>query len=319
MAVTVVRYLLDNAIFWGVLDGQDIIPAPYDFETTGAFLSGTTPQGLKALDGPRVPLSRVRLLSPVTRNQRFVCQGANYRQHMIESGLDPDTKHYNMIFTKAPSCIVAADADVVRPRRVRFLDYEVELGLILRRDIAGPVTVTQDTLFDFIAGAVIVNDISARDIQIPEMQFHKGKSFRTFGPVGPYLCIFEREDMAALADMELSLSVNGQLRQSDNTRNLVFGPAETLTELSAVHDFSAGDLLATGTPSGCALAVPSPARQRLGALLPDKMKWKIFFRIQAKRSQYLQPGDVIETRIASGDGRIDLGVQRNRIVAEGEA
>lgn len=319
MAVTVVRYLLDNAIFWGVLDGQDIIPVPYDFETTGAFLSGTTPQGLKALDGPRVPLSRVRQLSPVTRNQRFVCQGANYRQHMIESGLDPDTKHYNMIFTKAPSCIVAADADVVRPRRVRFLDYEVELGLILRRDIAGPVTVTQDTLFDFIAGAVIVNDISARDIQIPEMQFHKGKSFRTFGPVGPYLCIFEREDMAALADMELSLSVNGQLRQSDNTRNLVFGPAETLTELSAVHDFSAGDLLATGTPSGCALAVPSPARQRLGALLPDKMKWKIFFRIQAKRSQYLQPGDVIETRIASGDGRIDLGVQRNRIVAEGEA
>ena len=65
--------------------------------------------------------------------------------------------------------------------------------------------------------------------------------------------------------------------------------------------------------------MPSPARQRLGALLPDKMKWKIFFRIQAKRSQYLQPGDVIETRIASGDGRIDLGVQRNRIVAEGEA
>lgn len=319
MAVTVVRYLLDNAIFWGVLDGQDIIPTPYDFETTGAFLSGTTPQGLKALDAQRVPLSRVRLLSPVTRNQRFVCQGANYRQHMIESGLDPDAKHYNMIFTKAPSCIVAADADVVRPRRVRFLDYEVELGLVLRRDIAGPVTVTQDTLFDFIAGAVIVNDISARDIQIPEMQFHKGKSFRTFGPVGPYLCVFEREDMAALADMELSLSVNGQVRQRDNTRNLVFGPAETLTELSAVHDFSAGDLLATGTPSGCALAVPSPARQRLGALLPDKMKWKIFFRIQAKRSQYLQPGDVIETRIASGDGRIDLGVQRNRIVAEGEA
>lgn len=319
MAVTIVRYLLDNAIFWGVLDGQDIIPVPYEFETTGAFLSGTTPQGLKALDGPRVPLSGVRLLSPVTRNQRFVCQGANYRQHMIESGLDPDVKHYNMIFTKAPSCIVAADADVVRPRRVQFLDYEVELGLVLRRDIAGPVTVTQDNLFDFIAGAVIVNDISARDIQIPEMQFHKGKSFRTFGPVGPYLCVFEREDMAALADMELSLSVNGQVRQKDNTRNLVFGPAETLTELSEVHDFSAGDLLATGTPSGCALAVPSPARQRLGALLPDKMKWKIFFKIQAKRSQYLQPGDVIETRIASRDGRIDLGVQRNRIVAEGEA
>ena len=319
MAVTVVRYLFDNDICWGVLDGEAIIRAPSEFVTTGALLQGMTPEALKALDGPRIPLWRVRLLSPVTRNQRFVCQGANYRQHMIESGLDPDAKHYNMIFTKAPSCIVAADADVVRPRRVRFLDYEVELGLVLRRDIAGPVTVTEDNLFDFIAGAVIVNDISARDIQIPEMQFHKGKSFRTFGPVGPYLCVFEKEDMAALRDMELSLSVNGQVRQRDNSRNLVFGPAETLTELSAVHDFSAGDLLATGTPAGCALAVPSPARQRLGALLPEALKWKIFFRIQAKRSESLQPGDLIETRIWSGDGRIDLGVQRNRIVAEGEA
>lgn len=319
MAVTVVRYLLDQKTSWGVVDGQDVIPVPKVFATTGEFLSGTTPEGLKALNGPRVPLAKVSILSPVTSNQRFVCQGANYRQHMIESGLDPDAKHYNMIFTKAPSCMVPADADVVRPSRVRFLDYEVELGLVLRRDITGPVTVTENTLFDFIAAAVIVNDISARDIQIPEMQFHKGKSFRTFGPVGPFLCVFEREDMTALRDMELSLSVNGQVRQQDNTRNLVFGPAETLTELSAVHDFSAGDLLATGTPAGCALAVPSPVRQRLGALLPDRIKWKIFFNIQAKRSQYLQPGDVIETRIASGDGRIDLGVQRNRIVAEGEA
>jgi 2,4-diketo-3-deoxy-L-fuconate hydrolase len=319
MAVTVVRYLLDKTICWGVVDGQDIIPAPQTFETTADFLRGTTPEGLKMLSEPRIALERVRILSPVTRNQRFVCQGANYRQHMIESGLDPDAKHYNMIFTKASSCIVPADADVVRPRRVRFLDYEVELGLVLRRDITGPVTVTQDNLFDFVAGAVIVNDYSARDIQIPETQFHKGKSFRTFGPVGPFLCLFEREDMPALKDLELSLRVNGQVRQQDSTRNLVFGPEETLTELSGVHDFAAGDLLATGTPAGCALAVPSPARQRLGALLPEAMKWKIFFKIQAKRSQYLQPGDVVETRIRSADGRIDLGVQRNRIVAEGEA
>lgn len=319
MAVTVVRYLLDKKICWGVVDGRDVIPAPQVFETTGDFLRGTTPEGLTALSKPRIPLERVNILSPVTRNQRFVCQGANYRQHMIESGLDPDAKHYNMIFTKASSCIVPADADVVRPRRVRFLDYEVELGLVLRRDITGPVTVTPDNLFDFVAGAVIVNDYSARDIQIPEMQFHKGKSFRTFGPVGPFLCLFEREDMPALKDLELSLHVNGQVRQRDNTRNLVFGPEETLTELSGVHDFAAGDLLATGTPAGCALAVPSPARQRLGALLPEAVKWKIFFKLQAKRSQYLQPGDVVETRIRSADGRIDLGVQRNRIVAEGEA
>lgn len=319
MAVTVVRYLFDQKISWGVVTSEGVIPVRQAFETTGDLLRGTTAKALRGLKGRPIPLADLQILSPVTRNQRFVCQGANYRQHMLESGIDPDAKHHNMIFTKAPSCIVPADADVVRPGRVRFLDYEVELGLVLRRDITGPVTVTDDNLFEFIAGAVIVNDYSARDIQIPEMQFHKGKSFRTFGPVGPFLCLFEREDMPTLKDMELSLAVNGEVRQQDNTRNLVFGPAETLTELSGVHDFAAGDLLATGTPSGCALAVPSPARQRLGALLPEKMKWKIFFKIQAKRSQYLQPGDVVETRICSADGRIDLGVQRNRIVAEGEA
>ncbi len=319
MPVTVIRYLLDSAICWGVVDGPDVIPTGQNFETTRDFLRGTTLDGLKALDGPRIPLDRVRLLSPITNNQRFVCQGANYRQHMIESGMDPVAKQYNMIFTKAPSCIVPADADVVRPHRVRFLDYEVELGLVLRRDISGPVTVAQDNLFDFVAGAVIVNDYSARDIQIPEMQFHKGKSFRTFGPVGPYLCLLERDDMPALGNLDLTLCVNGEVRQQDNSRNLVFSPEETLTELSGIHDFAAGDLLATGTPAGCALAVPSPFRQRLGALLPEALKWKIFFRIQARRSQYLQPGDIVEARICSPDGRIDLGAQRNRIVTESVA
>ena len=122
--------------------------------------------------------------------------------------------------------------------------------------------------------------------------------------------------MPLLKQLELRLTVNGELRQSDSTQNLVYGPAETLSELSAVHDFQPGDLLATGTPAGCALAVPSPARQRFAALLPEQKKWQIFFRIQAQRSQYLQPGDVVEAAIRSADGRIDLGVQRNRIVAE---
>lgn len=316
MAVNIVRYLLNEGSAWGVVTDEGIVPVPGRYETTGDLVRELSPEALKAVKGRAIPIAAVRLLSPVTRNQRFICQGANYRQHMLESGVDPDAKHHNMIFTKAPSCIVPADADVVKPSRVRFLDYEVELGLILRRDILGPVTVTDGNLFDFIAGAVIVNDYSARDIQIPEMQFHKGKSFRTFGPVGPYLCLFEAADMPALKAMELLLLVNGEVRQQDNTRNMVFGPAETLTELSGVHDFAAGDLLATGTPAGCALAVPTPAKQRLAALLPEATKWRMFHKIQAKRSQYLQPGDVVEARICSVDGRIDLGVQRNRIVAE---
>ncbi len=259
------------------------------------------------------------MLSPVTGNQQFVCQGANYRRHMIESGVDPDAKAFNMIFTKASSCIAPADADVVKPSRVRLLDYEIELGLVLRCDIRGRVQVRDANLHEYVAGAVIVNDYSARDVQLPEMQFYKGKSFRTFGPVGPRLALLEREDLPLLRKLRLRLTVNGAVRQSDTTENLVYGPAETLSELSGVHDFAAGDLLSTGTPAGCALSVPSPAIQRIAALLPEKTRWKLFLSAQARRAQYLRPGDLVEASIRSEDGRVDLGMQRNRIVEEAEA
>ena len=279
-------------------------------------MSALDPASLAHLPEPTLALADVRLLAPVTRNQRFVCQGANYVQHMLDSGISPDDKRYNMIFTKAPSCIVPADHDVIRPQRVKLLDYEVELGLIIKRDMTGPVHVHAGNLHEHVAGIVIVNDYSARDVQIPETQFYKGKSFRTFGPVGPYLCLLEQEDMPRLADLQLTLTVNGQPRQDDNTRNMVYGPAETLTELSHVHDLLAGDLIATGTPAGCALSVPSAAKQRFAALLPERTKWQIFHRIQLRSPRYLQPGDVVEARIRSTDGAIDLGVQRNVVREE---
>jgi 2-keto-4-pentenoate hydratase/2-oxohepta-3-ene-1,7-dioic acid hydratase in catechol pathway len=316
MSVNVVRFEHREHIRWGVLRDGRITPIPGDFATTGDLIRGTSAPGLAALEGDSIDSRDTTIVSPVTQNQQFVCQGANYRQHMIESGVDPDVKTFNMIFTKASSCIVAADSDVVRPEQVRFLDYEIELGLVLRRAIRGPVDVTDRNLHEFVAAAVIVNDYSARDVQIPQMQFYKGKSFRTFGPVGPRLTLIDERNVALLRELRLTLTVNGQVRQDDSTANLVYGPAETLTELSRVQDFDAGDLLSTGTPAGCALFVPSPSKQRIAQMLPEKKRWEMFFRIQAKRPQYLQPGDVVEARICSADGAFDLGVQRNRIVTE---
>jgi 2-keto-4-pentenoate hydratase/2-oxohepta-3-ene-1,7-dioic acid hydratase in catechol pathway len=316
MAVNVVRYERGGRTGWGVVRGERITPAPGEFATTGEFVTANAPGALKALQGGELALAEVRVLAPVTRNQQFVCQGANYRQHMIESGVDPDAKHFNMIFTKARSCISPADTDVIRPRRVRFLDYEIELGLVLRATIDGPRQVSDANLHEFVAGIVIVNDYSARDVQVPQMQFYKGKSFRTFGPVGPYLCLLEPADMPQLKRLRLTLKVNGEVRQDDSTANLVFGPAETLTELSGVQDFAPGDLLATGTPAGCALSIPSPGKQRIAAALGEKFRWKMFFKVQAQRTQYLKAGDRVEAWIRSEDGTIDLGVQRNRIVDE---
>jgi 2-keto-4-pentenoate hydratase/2-oxohepta-3-ene-1,7-dioic acid hydratase in catechol pathway len=199
---------------------------------------------------------------------------------------------------------------------VKFLDYEIELGVVMRSAITARRNVTEADLPDLIAGLTIVNDYSARDIQIPQMQFYKGKSFRTFGPVGPYLVLLAPEDFRQLNALDLTLTVNGTVRQKDNTRNLVFKVPETLTELSGVHDLAPGDLIATGTPAGCALTVPPPAVQRIMGLFPERKKWEFFLKKQASRPQYLKSGDVVEARIVSADGRIDLGCQRNRIVDE---
>ena len=316
MAVHIVRFEHQNRSQWGVIRDGRISRVPGEFATTGDFIAGNGLADLARLDGAELALDEVTLLAPVTRNQQFVCQGANYRQHMIESGMDPDAKHFNMIFTKASSCLVAADSPLIKPRNVRFLDYEIELGLVLKRDITGPLAVDDDNLHEFIAGVVIVNDYSARDVQIPQMQFYKGKSFRTFGPVGPYLCLLQPDEMKYLKNLQLRLTVNGQVRQNDNTANLVHGPAQTLAELSTVQDFAAGDLIATGTPAGCALSIPSPAKQRIAALLPEATKWKLFMKAQEGRTQYLKAGDLVEASIRSGDGVVDLGVQRNRVIEE---
>ncbi|GAB3009183.1 fumarylacetoacetate hydrolase family protein [Streptomyces pseudoechinosporeus] len=313
MATTVVRYAADGPARWGVLRGDKITPVPGEFGTTGELVEGTTTGELAALDGEMVDVNDVQLLSPVTRNQQFVCQGANYRQHMVESGMNHDDKTFNMIFTKARSSIAPADTYIIRPAHVRLLDYEIELGLVLRRAVTSPQRVTEANLHEFVAGVVIVNDYSARDVQLPQTQFYKGKSFRTFGPVGPYLVLLDPDEIGVLGDLRLRLSVNGVVRQRETTANLVFKPAETLTELSAVQDFAAGDLLAAGTPAGCALKVPSPEVVKLLGLLPAAKRWELVGKSQASRP-YLQPGDVVEASITSRDSPVDLGVQRNRVV-----
>ena len=145
MPVYVVRFEHQSRVRWGVLRGARIVPIEGDFETTGDLVRSKSADELAALETAPIAAADVQILSPVTRNQRFVCQGANYRQHMIESGVDPDVKTFNMIFTKASSCIVPADSDVVIPPRVRFLDYEIELGLVLKRAIRGPVISRRST------------------------------------------------------------------------------------------------------------------------------------------------------------------------------
>ena len=310
MATNLVRFELGSAPRWGVISSAGIVPLSGDYATTAALIEhGETDWRATSGQSASISIDSVKILSPVTTPCRVYCQGANYRQHMLESGMNPDEKLFNMFFTKSDASITSAHASVERPAHVKLLDYEIELALVFRRPISSPVTVTSETIKDYVFAIAVANDLSARDVQLPQMQFFKGKSYRDFCPIGPWLTVLEPEDFSCLDELDLQLSVNGIVRQSDSTKNLVFKPAETISELSTFANVMTGDVLLTGTPSGCALRIPPAPIRRLLQLLPERQFWKLFLKSQSRRPQYLKPGDRVTAGIHSGDGRLDLGEQ----------
>lgn len=320
MARTLVRFIQSkhsSIALWGVQFGSRVALLPVQANTTAALLTHYWDE-LWSIDESRatLPCAELTLLSPVTPNQQFMCQGINYRSHIIESGMRVEDFPFNTIFTKASSCMTAADAPVVRPPHVQLLDYEIELGLVLRRDVPPHTAVQPDDLGRWLAGITIVNDLSARDIQLPQGQFYKGKSYRGFGPVGPGLVLLTADEWKRWPELHMRLSVNGQLRQDAYCADMVHWPAATLTELSGLQDLQAGDLIATGTPAGCAARAPSKAVMfAMRHFMSDAAKWRLFARKGASNPAYLQPGDRILASIRTDDGAIDLGEQTTAIVA----
>lgn len=317
MPRTLIRYRVDNAPDWGVQFGPSLAPLNVGDLSTGRLLAEHWERIWSlAPAAATLPRERVQLLSPVTTDQQFICQGVNYRSHVAESGLRLADFPFNTLFTKAPSCITAADAPVVRPRHVQLLDYEIELGLVLRRDLPADTQVDPDDLGAWLAGVTIVNDLSARDVQLPQGQFYKGKSYRGFGPVGPGLVLLTRDEWARWPELHLRLTVNGQPRQDAYCREMIHAPAATLSELAALHDVHAGDLIATGTPAGCAARAPGKlAMFLLRHLVSDATKWRLFIRKNLANPAYLRPGDRLSLSIRSDDGAIDLGEQTTLITA----
>ncbi len=316
MALHIVRFQRHDYISWGILEKEQVYPLDIPCTTTRALLE-TNRRTLRAsMFQTPMALGDVELLSPITLPAKILCQGANYRQHMVDSGLNPDEKKFNMFFTKSTASMTGPQGLIIKPKHVSLLDYEIELTLVLGKQTNGPVQVTTENLHEYVAAICIGNDISARDIQIPQMQFHKGKSYRTFCPLGPVLCLLDANEMHYLNELELQLTVNGEVRQQDSTANLVFKPAESLTELSQFQDFEPGDVLMTGTPSGCAMKLPSPFLVRLFGLIPESKRWPLFIKKQQRRSQYLKALDVVESRIISKDGRINLGFQSHIVQGE---
>lgn len=279
MSLRLVRYAGTDGPAWGAVRGTEVLPLPPEYVGTADVLGDGAKLARSLVsddDSGGIPLENLRLLHPVP-GARIFCQGANYRSHMVESGMDPD-RAFNMLFTKSTASLTGPRDEIVRPSRVRLLDYEVELGIVIGREITGPVTVTEENLAEYVGGFVVANDVSARDVQLPQGQWFKGKSYPSFCPVGPYLYVPEPDQVARWPELRLTLSVNGQLRQDALAGDMVFGPAATLTELSGLERLDVGDLLLTGTPGGVALqpagagAAPpraAPRRPQVGALHPQ--------------------------------------------------
>jgi 2-keto-4-pentenoate hydratase/2-oxohepta-3-ene-1,7-dioic acid hydratase in catechol pathway len=317
MALPVVRFEQSGHTGWGVLFNDLIAPLGRPTTTTGELVEHAIP-ALRALTARQatVPLSSVRLLSPITAHQQFVCQGINYASHVRESGMDPAKIRFNTIFTKASSCLTGPHDDVVRPAHVQLLDYEIELGLVMKRSVTKARAITPDNLHELLAGVTIVNDVSARDVQLPQMQFYKGKSYRSFGPAGPVLLLLDAAEWKRWPELRMRLTVNGQVRQETLCGDMLFAPHQTLTELSALQDLHAGDLIATGTPAGCAAKAPGKLVYFvMNHLLSPATKWKLFIQKSLANPLYLKPGDRMTASIRTDDGALDLGEQRNRIVA----
>ena len=188
---------------------------------------------------------------------RVVAQMTNYSSHVKDAGLKPETIPLTF-FRKTSGSISGPYDEIVRPGHVRFLDYEVEVGLVIGRELPVGTQVTADNWATFVAGLVVTNDVSARDVQLPKTQFFESKSYPTFTPVGPALVLLDENELKRLGDLRLRLWVNGEIRQDALVDDdMIYPPLQALAALSRFQRLDPGDLLLTGTPVGTALSAPA--------------------------------------------------------------
>ena len=311
MSMTILR----TVDAWWVRTPSGAAPIDTDATTTAELLADHDRIQAALATADTVDPDSLELVSPVTAPCRVVAQMTNYASHVQDSGLDPETIPLTF-FRKTSGSISGPYDDVVRPAHVRFLDYEAEIGLVIGRTLAVGTNVVADNWASFIAGLVVTNDVSARDVQLPKTQFFESKSYPTFTPAGPALVLLDADELKRFGELRLRLWVNGELRQDAVVDgDMVYSPLEALQCLSRFQQLDPGDLLLTGTPAGTALSAPSKPIEMIASLLPPATKWKVFFQKQARNPKYLQYGDIVEIAIGTDDGAIDLGRQRTVVRA----
>jgi 2-keto-4-pentenoate hydratase/2-oxohepta-3-ene-1,7-dioic acid hydratase in catechol pathway len=280
----IVRFESSGRTDWGALRRDErVVP-----------LSDGAPDLVAALDRPRselesaaergrgVPLAEVRLLAPIQPPRNVFCLGRNYAEHIRE---DPkaaqDLPPEPIWFTKATTTVVGPDSDVrVDPSLTSQLDWEVELAVVIGQ---GGKRIAEEHALDHVFGYTVLNDLSARDLQFARAgQWFLGKSLDGLCPIGPW--IVSADEVPDPQALTLCLRVNDQERQHGSTAEMIFPIARAIADLSRGVTLLAGDVIATGTPSGIGMGRQPP--------------------------EYLQHGDIVEAEVQG------IGVLRNRILFE---
>jgi 2-keto-4-pentenoate hydratase/2-oxohepta-3-ene-1,7-dioic acid hydratase in catechol pathway len=212
--------------------------------------------------GPRLSLAEVRLLAPVVRPGKYLAIGMNYQKHLEEADkLGLARSKHQVWFNKQTSCL-SGPFDDIDPGVTERLDYEVELGIVIGRRTK---RVPQEKALDHVFGYFVANDVSARDWQFHSPTFTIGKSFDTHGPIGPWIVTADEIDDPQ--QLDLRCYVNGELRQSNNTRHMIHRIDEQISYLSQAFTLEPGDLIATGTPEGVGIGRDPQVFLRSGDLV----------------------------------------------------
>ena len=231
--------------------------------------------GLASLAGAVLPLEEVRLKAPLLHPNKIICIGLNYRDHAAEANLPLPQEP--VIFGKYANSIIGPEEDILLPTGLSTkIDFEAELAVVMGRRATA---VSEEKALDYVAGYTNFNDISARDLQTRDGQWMKGKCLDTFAPMGPWLVT--ADEITNPDRLKIELSLNGEVMQSSNTSNMVFGVAELVSFLSRLLTLDPGDVIATGTPAGVGFVRRPPI--------------------------YLTAGDVVEVEIEG------LGLLRNGV------
>lgn len=234
----------------------------------------------RAAEGARpLPLSEVRLLAPIPRPGKYLAIGMNYRKHVEEGAkLGIAEPKRQLWFNKQTTCISGPHDGIVKPAVSDQLDYEVELGVVIGRPTKN---VMANEARRHIFGYFVANDVSVRDWQFHTSTFTMGKSFDTHGPIGPW--ITTADEVSDCHALDLKCWVNGELRQSSNTSQMLADVYEQIEYLSTAFTLEPGDMIASGTPEGVGIAMDPP--------------------------RFLEVGDVVRCEIEG------LGVLENAVIA----